>query len=191
MDETEVAEAPEDESRIRHYADLLNPLFWHDEFNRVDRSFELVCTLVRTSGIKDTGWDSHLESINLLDDLGHRCQIELPSDRLIFPDNTRARLTLISYCHATEMNFPYELVANLLRLHLGLNYCMHPFGYLDRPITKKLNGVKIIDKIIAARRATVLGQTGCKGTRALGTSGVVDCSKAHEFKCDSVAQRWN
>jgi hypothetical protein len=150
MDETEAAETPEDKSRIRHYANTLNPLFWHDEFNRVDRLFELVCTLVRASGIKDTGWDSHLESINLLDDLGHLCQIELPTDKFPFPDNTRVRLTLISYCHATEMNFPYELVANLLRLHLGMNYCMHPFAHLDRPITKKVNGVKIVDKSIAA-----------------------------------------
>jgi hypothetical protein len=150
MDETEAAETPEDKSRIRHYADILNPLFWHDEFNRVDRLFELVCTLVRASGIKDTGWDSHLESINLLDDLGHLCQIELPTEKFTFPDNTRVRLTLISYCHATEMNFPYELVANLLRLHLGMNYCMHPFAHLDRPITKRVNGVKIVDSIIAA-----------------------------------------
>ena len=40
--------------------------------------------------------DSHLESVNLLDDLGHLCQIELPTDKFTFPDNTRVRLTLIA-----------------------------------------------------------------------------------------------
>jgi hypothetical protein len=106
MDETEAAETPEDKSRIRHCADILNPLFWHDEFNRVDRLFELVCTLVRDSGIKDTGWDSHLESINLLDDLGHLCQIELPTDKFTFPDNTRVRLTLIATANSDQDDIP-------------------------------------------------------------------------------------
>jgi hypothetical protein len=90
MDETEAAETPEDKSRIRHYADILNPLFWHDEFNRVDRLFELVCTLVRASGIKDTGWDSHLESINLLDDLGTSARSNFR------PKNSLSRITRAS-----------------------------------------------------------------------------------------------
>jgi hypothetical protein len=53
-------------SRMRHYADILNPLFWNEELNRVDRVFEWACTMVRVTGMKDTGWDSYTESIALL-----------------------------------------------------------------------------------------------------------------------------
>ena len=56
-------------SRIRYYADILNSLFWNDDFNRVDRMFEWACTMVRVTGINDTGWDSYTESIALLEDL--------------------------------------------------------------------------------------------------------------------------
>jgi hypothetical protein len=150
MEQPDAETQPEEKSMMRHYADILNPLFWRNDFNRVDRLFELVCTFVRAAGMKDTGWDSHLESISLLDDLGNLCQLELPNDKFPEPDNTRVRLTLISYCHITEMNFPYDLVANLLRLRLGRKYCMSPFAHLGRAITKNINGVKTLQKILPA-----------------------------------------
>ena len=148
MDASETS--PDGQSRVRHYADILNPLFWHDDFNRVDVLFELVCTLVRAAGLKDTGWDSHIESIDLLKDLDNLGQLDLPSDKFPAPENTRARLALISYAHVTEMNLPYELVANLLRLRLGLKYCMQPFAHLGRPVTRKGSKGKVIEKIIPA-----------------------------------------
>jgi len=137
-------------TRIRHYADILNPLFWHHDFYQVDRLFEWGCTLVRAAGLQDTGWDSHDESLALLEDLKNLQEMDLPTERFAAPLHTQARLALISYCHVIEMDFPYELLANLLRLRVGLKYSIHPFAHLDRPIEKKINGVKVVQRIIAA-----------------------------------------
>jgi hypothetical protein len=77
---------------MRHYADILNPLFWNEEFNRVDRMFEWACTMVRVTGMKDTGWDSYTESIALLEDFTQLMGLELPVARFPNPANTQARL---------------------------------------------------------------------------------------------------
>lgn len=129
-------------SRIRHYADILNPLFWTDDFNRVDRMFEWACTMVRVTGIKDTGWDSYTESIALLEDLKQLMSLELPKDRFPNPVNTQARLALIAYSHMIEMSVPYELLANLLRLRMGMKYSVEPLSHLNRLESAKVNGVK-------------------------------------------------
>jgi len=42
-------------SRMRYYADILNPLFWNDDFNEVHRMFEWACMMVRVTGMKDAG----------------------------------------------------------------------------------------------------------------------------------------
>jgi hypothetical protein len=123
-------------SRIRHYADILNPLFWMDEFNIAHRMLEFVCTLVRAAGLQSTGWDSHQESLAFLEDLKRLGALDLPQDQFPEPDATKARLYLISYCHAIEMNMPYELMANLLRLRLGKKYAINPFEHLE-PVPKK------------------------------------------------------
>lgn len=122
---------------MRHYADILNSLFWDDSFNRVGLLFELVCTLVRADGMKDTGWDSYYESLTLLEDLSNLQLLELPSEKFPHPENTRARLALISYCHVIEMNLPYDLLANLLRLRTGKKYSTEPFAHLRTPIIRK------------------------------------------------------
>jgi hypothetical protein len=137
-------------SRTRHFADILNPLFWHDDFYKMDRMFEWACTLVRAAGVKDTGWDSYTESLALLTDLTHLMHIDLPNDKFPQPADTKARLALISYSHVLEMDFPYELLANLLRLRLNLKYAMTPFSHLNRPVYKKINGVRAIVRIAPA-----------------------------------------
>jgi hypothetical protein len=119
-------------SRIRYYADILNPLFWHKDFSFVHRLFEWVCTLLRVTGLKDTGWDSYTESIALLEDFAQLQLIDLPSDKFPHPSNTRARLALISYSHLIEMDGPYELLTNLLRVRLGMKYHVHPLAHLNR-----------------------------------------------------------
>jgi hypothetical protein len=81
-------------ARVRHYADILNPLFWHDDFYQIDRMFEWACTLVRAAGLKDTGWDSYNESLALLDDLTHLQEMALPTGKFPSPEHTRARLAL-------------------------------------------------------------------------------------------------
>lgn len=134
-------------ARVPYYAEILNPLFWHDDFNRVDRLFEFVCTLVRASGMKDTGWESYYESLAFLEDFKRLGEVDLPSEQFHFPMRTRARLALVSYCHVVEMNLPYELLANLLRLRLGLKYAIDPLGHLRSPLIKKVGGVKHIVKM--------------------------------------------
>jgi hypothetical protein len=129
-------------SRMRHYADILNPLFWNDQFNEVHRVFEWACTMVRVTGMKDAGWDSYTESTALLSDLTHLMGMELPADRFPSPANTQARLALIAYSHMIEMNAPYELLANVLRLRMGMKYSMHPLAHLNRLKGVTVNGVK-------------------------------------------------
>lgn len=89
MDQREAAGGAVDKSIFRHYAEILSPLFWHEDFNEVSRLFEFVCTLVRAAGLKYTGWDSHLESIELLRDLEYLGRLELPKDTFPHPQSTR------------------------------------------------------------------------------------------------------
>jgi hypothetical protein len=117
-------------SRIRHFAEILNPLFDPTIFMRTDRLFEFVCTLVRASGIHFGEWDPLLESVATLDDLRRLRGLDLANQGFPNPERTRLRLALLSYCHMTEMDFPYSLVANLLRLRLGRKYHVNPFGHL-------------------------------------------------------------
>jgi len=102
-----------------------------------DRFFEFVCVLTRPGGIHGPDWDPWYESQAILDDLGNLATLELPQERLPNPDRTRVRLSLLSYCHLTEMDFPYKLLANLLRLRLGGKYDLEPFRDLCTPIGEK------------------------------------------------------
>jgi hypothetical protein len=69
--------------------------------------------------------------------------LELPIDRFPKPENTQARLALIAYSHMIEMSVPYELLANLLRLRMGMKYSVEPLSHLNRVETAKVNGVKV------------------------------------------------
>lgn len=129
-------------SRMRHYADILNPLFGDDSFNEVHRVFEWACTMVRVTGMRDTGWDSYTESIALLEDFTQLMNLELPGDRFPHPRNTQVRLALIAYSHMIEMSVPYDLLANLLRLRLGMKYAIEPLAHLNRIRDVKVNAVK-------------------------------------------------
>jgi hypothetical protein len=129
-------------SRMRHYADILNPLFWDVQFNQCHRMFEWACTMVRATGMRDTGWDSYTESIALLKDLSALMRLELPTEQFPHPDSTQARLAIIAYTHMIEMSVPYELIANLLRLKLGLKYHTDPLIQLNTLRGTKVNGVK-------------------------------------------------
>ncbi len=44
----------------------------------------------------------------------------------------------------SEMNLPYELIANLVRLRLGKNYSINPFSHLEQvPKPRKGNSLQI------------------------------------------------
>jgi hypothetical protein len=123
--------------RVRHFAEILNPLFDTDLFMTSDKLFEFVCVLVRPAGIQGPEWDPWHESQAMLGDLGNLGELELPSTLFHDPARTRIRLSLLSYCHVTEMDLPYVLVVNLLRVRLGKKYAINPFGDLATPIKKK------------------------------------------------------
>lgn len=123
-------------SLVKHYAEILNPLFDVTRQMRVDRLFQFVCVLVRAGGIHGPDWDPWHESQATLDDLGNLTTLQLPDPPFVDPNRTRVRLTLLSYCHITEMDFPYWLVVNLLRLRLDKKYDMLPFRDMYKPIGK-------------------------------------------------------
>lgn len=137
-------------SRLRHYADILNPVFWHDSFNKVDTLFEFICTLLRVAGMKDTGWESYNESLAFLEDMDRLGNLHLPRDIFPEPFHTRARLALIAYSHATEMNMPYDLLANLLRLRIGKKYCTDPFAHLATSRNVKRGGATVFKRMAAS-----------------------------------------
>lgn len=122
---------------VRHYADILNPLFDATLHPEHDWLFQFVRVLVRESGMKDAGWDAFQESRAVLDDLSKLAGLELPPESFPDAERTRARLWLLSYCHLTEMDFPYTLIANLLRIKLKQKYQMDPFADLVTPIKRK------------------------------------------------------
>lgn len=114
-------------ARIRSYAEILNPLFDPRPHMGTNRFFEFVYVLVRSSGIEDAGWDPWYESQAILNDLQALAALELPTNKFPEANRTRLRLGLLSYCHVTEMDLPYALLANLLRLRLGEKYSINPF----------------------------------------------------------------
>jgi len=138
-------EAPRDafSARIRHYADILNPLFDPKPHMNTNRLFEFVCVLVRSSGIQDAGWDPWHESQAIPNDLLALATLELPTDKFPEANRTRLRLGLLSYCHVTEMDMPYALLANLLRLRLGEKYDINPFRDLAH-VRGKGNRARVI-----------------------------------------------
>ena len=123
--------------RIRHYADILNDLFNPTPHMDVVRLFEFVCVLVRAGGIQGPGWDPWLESQAVMEDLKALMASAHKAENISDPERTEMRLALLSYCHITEVDLSYFLIANLLRLRLGKKYCMEPFSDLVRPIKKK------------------------------------------------------
>ena len=88
---------------VRHYADMLNPLFDATLHRDHDWLFQFVRVLVRESGMKDAGWDAFQESRAVLDDLSKLARLELPPESFPDVERTRVRLWLLSYCHLTEM----------------------------------------------------------------------------------------
>lgn len=124
-------------SQVRHFAQILNDLFDPKPFMRQDRLFELVCALVRSGGMEDSGWDPWYESQAVIDDILNISRLDLTPEEFPNPERTRVRLALLSYCHVTEMDLPYFLLANLLRLRLGQKYDFEPFADLARFLRRK------------------------------------------------------
>lgn len=107
----------------KRYAGLLAPLFSPKGVN----AFEYACALLRVGGCQDAGWDPLQESKEVLDDLTALTEIELSKEKFQSVQKTRWRLGLISYAHMAEMDAPYNILANLLRVQARLPYVTNPF----------------------------------------------------------------
>ncbi len=148
MTEEEVEEIRE------RYVKILTPLFLPEDplSNDIVRYF---ASLLRIVGMEDSGWDPHLESRALLDDLNSLLQMDLPEDR--FPERgiTTWRLGLLFYSHIVEMDAPYEVLTNLLRFRLGKGYSPNPYyAFLTEKERKRPS------RIYPTRKIEILSKLG-------------------------------
>jgi hypothetical protein len=106
------------------YFDLLMPLFRPRQGRDI---IDFFASFLRIVGMEDGGWDPYAESRLVLQDLNSLLKIELPADRFTDPIASRWRLGLLFYSHLVEMDAIYEVIANLMRYHLGKKYSPNPF----------------------------------------------------------------
>jgi hypothetical protein len=132
---------------FQRYIDALAPLFDPVNHMRVDRLFEFVCCLIRAGGIEDQGWDPIVESTALIEDLDKLSAEPPDPQKFKHPERTRARLALLSYCHLTEADFFYHVLANLARLRAGHKYNMVPFFDLRRQFKNRTIPPSLSSKI--------------------------------------------
>jgi hypothetical protein len=111
------------EPLINAYCQKLAPLFQCSG----DR-FDFILAILRATGHENAGWDTLPESLQVLDDLLDLASAELPSEYFNQPDLTRLRLRMFEYCHLVEMDAPYEIIANLCRVKIGLRASQFPFS---------------------------------------------------------------
>jgi len=118
---------PQQEIEIRNrYEELLKPLFFPDDPIGKD-IVNYLASLLRIVGMEDGGWDPYLESRAIVDDLYSLFDFELPTSKFSNPQLTKWRLALLFYSHIVEMDAPYEVIMNLLRIKLGKYYSPNPF----------------------------------------------------------------
>ena len=108
------------------YVKTLTPLFLPEDPISHD-IVQYFASLLRIVGMEDEGWEPHLESRALLEDLNSLLQIELTKDRFPDSDLTTWRLGLLFYSHIVEMDAPYEVLTNLLRFRLSKGYSPNPY----------------------------------------------------------------
>jgi hypothetical protein len=87
-------------------------------FNRAKAKdeFEYCCALWLGRGMQTVGWDTLQESHALLQQI--LSFVDGPID-----SGFRTRLLLLAYCHTIEMNFIYNMIANMIHISLGKRYC--------------------------------------------------------------------
>lgn len=138
------------------YIQTLRPVFFPENAiaNDVIKYF---ASLLRVVGMEDGGWDPHLESRALLEDLNAIMQLDLPPERFPDPNSTAWRMGLYLYSHIVEMDAPYEVLANLLRFRLGKGYSPNPFFILLSEKEKKSLGKR---RLSPTRRIELLRRLG-------------------------------
>lgn len=103
--------------------------------------FEFACTLLRIRGMEDPGWDPFVESYKLANQLVDL--VNAPIDKTL-----RLRLMMFFYCHLTETDDIYKVVANLLRVTMGDRYSLVPFKDVPKPVGKIAHGSSFNKTII-------------------------------------------
>lgn len=108
------------------YIAVLKPLFFPRDLHD-GNILEYFASLLRVVGMEDAGWDPHAESRGLIGDMETLLSCQLSSS--LFPDTsaTRWRIALLLYLHVVEMDGPYEVLANLLRIQTQQGYSPYPF----------------------------------------------------------------
>lgn len=110
---------------------ILEPLFGAVEVDPLEYS----CALLRVEGAEEDGWDTLTESLQMLDEINCIAGSDISSEVFKEPEKTRIRLHLLAYSHLIEMDAPYEIIANLLRVRIGIGWTVDPF--LDKGAIKK------------------------------------------------------
>lgn len=100
-------------------------------------AFDFVLTVLRFHGMSIGHWDPMVEAREALSDLS-----ELIRQAAQDHDKVKRlyRLSLMVYCHATEMSAPYEILYNILNCVEGTNYQMSPFADLIR---RRIKGTRV------------------------------------------------
>ena len=114
------------EATRERYIEILRPLFMPDDPVSND-ILNYFASLLRVSGMEDSGWDPYAESRATLEDLNNFFNINLPEDLFPDPNATYWRIGLLFYSHVVEMDAPYEVLTNLLRFQLGKGYSPNAF----------------------------------------------------------------
>lgn len=99
--------------------------------------FEYCCALLRIRGMEGPGWDTLQESHTLL--LQALSFAGAPID-----SGFRIRLLLLAYCHAVEMNFIYDMIANMTQISQGERYCSNWFDPENKAATYPIQKIKRI-----------------------------------------------
>jgi len=107
------------------YFNIMQPIFTPipDKHDIVD----FFASILRVVGMEDGGWDPFEESRGMILDMDHLMKIDLPISRFPDENHSKWRFGLLQYSHAVEVDAVYELIANILRYHLGEGYSPSPF----------------------------------------------------------------
>lgn len=118
------------ELQEQELVDSLSELFWA-AFRAAP--FEVLCAVLRVSGMQDADWDPFEESKEAFEDFNGL--LRLDEEKLSKAGHWR--IGLLMYCQAVEMTAPQEFLVNLLRILCGEKHHIKPFGSLGRINKKK------------------------------------------------------
>lgn len=107
---------------------ILVPLF--EKAKAVDE-FEFCCAIIRIRGTEGAGWDPLTESYQFMNQISLLMQAPIEQE-------LKTRLFLFLYCHATEIDDIYIIVANLIKITKGERCSMDPFLTKENGKMKKV-----------------------------------------------------